>query len=459
MSELVADMAAKVGVNLWRSSKKESAQILLGVPDEDYVGFRCKSYEHNKNLPSVALTDTTQTAANIQYHYEANILGNGRLAALTFPALENRITIENFEAGVDLAFKRYKKIKNALMESELGQFIYCQLEAPFDPETQTFYLHFHVFLTFGIGDASRRRVLALLKSKISWEESNAGLRLKVIAHKDVNRFIRYGTKPAETAFEIATLGKEKVFQKFLEISGKKQFTRSEAPLLGTLKTLKEQGRRPKFYRCEKTGVQAVGLVQKKDRSAERKADPSNNAEEGPGEPEHEPSPRKQSKTNIYCGCGQPLVSPDGKLLAFGLIQNFDEGSFVDSLKTGGPGSLAEANRLARRSWEINTGRPYNLKELLRPIALEILRALRATEVQNYTIIVSPNILKTLLEIESEENPKTEAKNRKTGRSSKPKCPLHLLVEATFSGFHAFVQKTQLNRFWSKVKSYISRLRK
>lgn len=455
MSAVVAEMGEQIGQSFRRPGKKKTAQLLLGLPDGEYLGFCYSAYKHDKRLPSVAMVDATQTAANITYHYESKIYGQAQLAALTFPALDERITVENYEAGVDLAFKRFNKLKNAFKKSELGEFIYAQLEAPYDPITETFYLHFHVFLEIGFGDVSRRDALSFLKTNTPWLESHAGLHLKRIAHKDVARAIRYGTKPCATAYEIAAAGNESVFEAYLGQSRRKRFTRTEAPLKTTLKELKDQGRRTTFHRCETTGRMSVCLVDKRSKTNSKKDDTSESSEAEKPDPERVPQNPDRPKTeNIYCGCGNPVASPEGRLLAFGLVQNFEEDSLENLLVSGGPGSFYEANKVARYAWEANTGRRFNLKEFLNPIAEDILKLLRASEVQSYTVIVSPNVLKTLLEIEKERKPK----NRKIKESPDPKYGWLTLLESPISRLKIYSLNLFGNEFWSKVNSFISRLK-
>ena len=456
MSAVVADMGERVGESFRRPGKKKTAQLLLGLPDGECLGFCYSAYKHDKRLPSVAMVDATQTAANITYHYESKICGQAQLAALTFPALDGRITVENYKAGVDLAFKRFNKLKNAFKKSELGEFIYAQLEAPFDPETETFYLHFHVFVEIGFGDLSRRNALSFLKANTPWLENHAGLHLKRIAHKDVGRVIRYGTKPCSTAYEIAAAGNESVFEGYLGQSKGKRFTRTEGPLKASLKELKDQGRRTTFHRCETTGRMSVCLVEKRSKTDPKKDDSSEASEAEKPDPERvRESPDRPKTENIYCGSGRPVASPEGRLLAFGLVQNFEEDRLENLLVSGGPGSFYEANKLARNAWETNTGRRFSLKEFLNPIAEDILKALRDSEVQSYTVIVSPNVLKTLLEIEKER----KLKSREIKDSPKPKYRWLSLLESPFSSLRISSINIFGSVFWSKVNSFISKMKR
>ncbi|MBU2944904.1 hypothetical protein Q4525_17765 [Shimia thalassica] len=100
MSAAVADMGERVGESFRRPGKKKTAQFLLGLSDSDYVGIIYSAYRHDKRLPSVAMVDATQTAANLTYHYESKICGRSQLAALTLPALDGRITGSGKTLGV-----------------------------------------------------------------------------------------------------------------------------------------------------------------------------------------------------------------------------------------------------------------------------------------------------------------------------------------------------------------------
>ncbi|MFD0911064.1 hypothetical protein [Ruegeria arenilitoris] len=409
MSAVVAEMAAEVGHDLYRPGKKKAAQFLLGLPDNEYLAICYPAFKHDKRLPSVAMVDATQTAANLQYHYETKVQGRAQLAALTFPALESRVSIDSYADGVALAFKRMNKLKTALRKSGMGDFVYVQLEAPFQPETESFYLHFHIFLTFDLGDVHRRRALAFIKENSPWLQSKAGVHLIRIAHQDVARSIRYGTKPSTTAYEIATSENKKVFEAYLAVSKGRRLTRTEGSLKDTVRELKAQGRRAKLSQCENTGRLSVCLVEKVGRrelGAIEKSDRKGGGEQA------SPKPKTGDKAkNIYCGCGRPVASPDGRLLAFGYVQNFCEKSFEPSSGKGIHGNLFEANRIARHAWETNTGKSFDLKEFLSPIADDIMRLLRDSDVQSYTVVASPNVLKTLLQIQKEREQRSRCQKR------------------------------------------------
>ncbi|WP_271947828.1 hypothetical protein [Ruegeria faecimaris] len=409
MSAVVAEMAAEVGHDLYRPGKKKAAQFLLGLPDNEYLAMCYPAFKHDKRLPSVALVDTTQTAANLQYYYESKVQGRAQLAALTFPALEDRIPIDAYSAGVELAFKRMNTLKTALKKSGLGDFVYAQLEAPFQPETETFYLHFHVFLTFDLGDVHRQRALAFIKENSPWLQSKAGVHLKRIAHQDVARSIRYGTKPSTTAYEISMSENKQVFEAYLNVSKGRRLTRTEGLLKETMQELKAQGRRAKFSQCENTGRLSVCLVEK---VGKREPGAIEQLDRKGGRRQDTQKPKKGDNTNnIYCGCRRPVASPSGRQMAFGYVQDFCELSFEPSLGKGVQGSLFEANRIARLAWETNTGKPFDLKEFLSPIADDIMRLFRDADVQSYTVIASPKVLKTLRQIQKEREHRSRCQKR------------------------------------------------
>ncbi len=52
MSAMVAEMAAEVGHDLYRPGKKKAAQLLLGLPDNEYLAICYSAYKHDKRLPS-----------------------------------------------------------------------------------------------------------------------------------------------------------------------------------------------------------------------------------------------------------------------------------------------------------------------------------------------------------------------------------------------------------------------
>jgi hypothetical protein len=214
MTNLVAKMARKVGIDLRRPGNKKAASLLLGLPDGEFLGRIRRAFKHDRRLPSASLVDSTQTSANLQYFYESELRGRGQLAALTFPALISRISIDNLDDGINLAFKRYKKLQKWASDNGAGKFLYCQLEMLFDEETKTLYLHFHVFLEIGLGEHARSNSLKKLKSGMHWLGSFAGVYLKVIDPKDVARSIRYGTKPCEAAYQIAKSGDQSTLKSF-----------------------------------------------------------------------------------------------------------------------------------------------------------------------------------------------------------------------------------------------------
>lgn len=429
MSSVIVKMGDKVGVSFRRSGKMKSAQLLLGLPDSEYLGFSYTASKHDRRLPSVALVDATQTAANIQYHYEVKIKGRAQLAALTFPVFNQRITVENFKAGVDLAFERWNKLKRSFKNAGLGEVIYAQLEDPYDPKTQTFYLHIHAFIEIGFGEGNQKKVLAFLKSAIDWTDGYGGLKLQVVRKEDVHKALRYGTKPSITAYQIAVAKNSDIFATYLAQSAKKRFTRTEGSLKTTLKELKFQSRRPTFHRCEDTGKQTVKLVEKQKRTGASNS--KNDSKIGTDRRRREHTSRFPEQ-NIYCGCRSTFAAPDNRLRAFGFIQNFEKESFVRSLKMGGPKSFSEANRAARLSWEHNTGQRFDLKEYLRPIAKHLLDLIADQEVHNYTVIVSPTVLEALRAIEHER--KSPSSNSKRSISSVFRRKFYIKMNSIFARF-------------------------
>lgn len=408
MSAKIARMGERTGHNFCRSGKKLSAQFLLGLPDNEFFGICYPAYKHDKRLPSVAMVDATQTAANLQYHYEAKVLGHSQLVALTLPALESRTSIEGYQIGLDVAFKRINKLKRSIKKACLGDFLYVQLEDPFDAKSETFYLHFHVFLSLENGDANRRKLLEFLKYNTPWLDSTAGICLKRVGTADVAKSIRYGTKPSTTAYQIAASGNETVFAEYLKATAGKRTTRTEGHLKETLQDLKQQGRRTKFYQCGNTGRLSVGLVQKVGKTGQEQTSlEKRKATLGSAQ-----SPTPKSKSNIFCGSGRPVPSPDGRLRAFGIVQNFCLGAFDIEAGKGKSGSLFEANRSARRAWEINTQTQFDVRAFLAPIAKDLNRLLAGNEVQSYTIIASPGIIKVLGELK--ENSAQKPNKGKSG---------------------------------------------
>lgn len=393
MSATIAQMGKRTGHNFYRAGRKLSAQFLLGLPDGEYFGVCYPAYTHDKRLPSVAMIDASQIAANLQYHFEAKVVGRRQLAALTLPGLESRIAVEHYQSCVDVAFKRLNKLKLAIKKGGLGDFLFVQLEAPFDPQSATFYLHFHIFLTLEKGDTNRRTLLDFLKKNTPWLKSNAGLHLKRLGKGDVAKSIRYGTKPSTTAYQIADSGNEEVFASYLKATTGKRTTRSEGALKETLKELKQTGRRAKFYQCETTGRVLVGLVQKRREISREQARQQKPIAAFDREP---PSEAANARKNIFCGCGRLVSSPgDHRLRAFGVVQNFCPDTFDIEVGKGKSGSLFEANCAARLAWEMNTKSPFALEDFLGPIAEELNQLIAQSEVQSYTVIASPSILKAL----------------------------------------------------------------
>ncbi len=404
MSHVIADMAGKIGIDLRRPGAKKTAQFILGLPDEEYLGFSYTAFKHDKRLPSIAMVDANQTAANLQYYYETKVLGVSQFAALTFPALECRTTAGQLKEAVDLAFKRYNVLKRKFSSSGLGEFLYAQLEMPFDEKKQNFYLHFHVFLKLPRGDFSQPNALRFFKSKISWMTAYSGLKLKSIARKDVDRCIRYGTKPCLSTYQVAKTQNAEILATFLDKMKKRRMSRVEGSLKATLKGLEEKGRRVSFHQCEVSSKREVRLVEIRKRDHFDKRKQRNRPADLPQS--HTPSECSQgAKENVYCGCGQPVVSPAGRNVAFGVVQNFNEGSFQKSLKLRGSNSFYSANSNARNNWVKETGKDFDLEEFLRPIASHVMQAMKNQEVQNYTVIASPGVVRTLSDLTYEESEK------------------------------------------------------
>lgn len=425
MSHVVADMAGKIGIDLRRPGAKKTAQFILGMPDEEYLGFSYTAFKHDKRLPSIAMVDANQTAANLQYYYETEVLGVSQLAALTFPALECRTTAGQLKEAVDLAFKRYNVLKRKFSRSGLGEFLYAQLEMPFDEKKQNFYLHFHVFLKLPRGDFSQPNALRFFKSKISWVTAYSGLKLKSIARKDVDRCIRYGTKPCLSTYQVAKNQNTEILATFLDKMKKRRMSRVEGPLKATLRGLEEKRRRVSFHQCEVSRKREVRLVEIRKRDHFDKRKQRNRPADLPQS--HTPSVYLQAaKENVYCGCGQPVVSPAGRNVAFGVVQNFNEGSFQKSLKFRGANSFYSANSSARNNWEKETGKDFDLRDFLRPIASHVMQAMKKQEVQNYTVIASPGVVRILNDLNSDKGenktPVTNVENEGSKKTSTVKFP-------------------------------------
>ena len=63
-------------------------------------------------------------------------------------------------------------------------------------------------------------------------------------------------------------------------------------------------------------------------------------------------------------------------------KTFAKARWIRGAGEGVTGSLFEASRLARRAWEKNTGKSYNLKEFLAPISDDVMRLVNDADVQS-----------------------------------------------------------------------------
>ncbi|TLP60441.1 hypothetical protein FEE96_16425 [Parasedimentitalea maritima] len=392
-TQIVMDMGERVGISLKRSVTKKSAQFLLGLPEGEYLGIVYDAPAHNKHLPSTAIVDCNQTAANILYYLEYGMEHSSQLATFTFPPLTSRVSVENLRECIKLAFERYNTVKKRLSESGLGEFLYCQLEMTYNEDDGSFYPHFHVFLEVGKYDANRLQVLATLASSMPWVGGNAGILLKQVKPADAMRFVKYGTKPGEAAVSIAQAGHEEVFKAYYEATKGVRLTRTEKSLKACLAQLKTENRRAKIMPCKETGEEHVVLVEKRRRDPEGEPENVEGLDPLPEVGKHEPV--SSGTTNIFCGSSSASPSPSGRLMAFGLVQNFDEENLHEVFAVEGKRSFYQANKAAWAAWEKNTGEPFDLKKFLIPLAPDILAAIRRPEFKSYTVIASSNILRIL----------------------------------------------------------------
>ncbi|NRB16082.1 MAG: hypothetical protein HRU33_00530 [Rhodobacteraceae bacterium] len=398
-TQIVMNMGDRVGICLRRSVTKKSAQFLLGLPEGEYLAIIYDAPAHSKHLPSTAMVDCKQATANILYYLEAKMECTSQLAALTFPALAARVTVDNIRDSIKLAFERYNTVKKRLSESGYGEFLYGQLEVAYNEEDGSFYLHFHVFLEIGKYDANRLHALGILKASMPWLGDNAGILLKQVKAVDAMRFVRYGTKPSETAVSIAQAGHDEVFKAYYDATKGVRLTRTEKQLKACLVQLKTKDLRAKILNCEKTGEARVVLVEKRHRDL---VDEPEDVVDIGQEPERGKSdPVSPKATNIFCGSSSASPSPAGRLLAFGMVQNFDDEYLHELFAKKGQRNLFHANETARVAWEKNTGEALDLKKFLTPLAADISAAIRASEFKSYTVIASFNVLKILGEIEAE----------------------------------------------------------
>jgi hypothetical protein len=249
----------------------------------------------------------------------------------------------------------------------------------------------------------------------------------------------------------------------------KRFTRTEGPLKANLQNLKARRLRPVFRHCATSGARTVMLVEKRIRTKTAEQDGSDNNNSGCTKPLLRHDQPVQAKTNIYCGCGQPVPSPAGRFVAFGMVQNIDETNIGDLFSHDGIGSFSRANTTARKMWEHQTRKPFDLKSFLEPLARDILATMRSDEVQNYTVIVSKNVLETLLQIEREQISKDKNKKR-TAISRKPsKLPKKFRkgdVEnpRRFPSFQSVYWNIpakfgwEFSAFWARIKSFLDRMK-
>lgn len=409
MSHEIVAFGSEHGINLLRKGVKTVSHLLIPMPAGSYYAEHRMAYKHNKILPSVAIHDDHILHDTLRYYHQT-CCPEHDLVTIVIAALDERVSVDNLEGGISLAFRNYNQLRRSVEKQNPDvEFLTARLEMPFNPKTTDFYLHFHIIARVPARQGSRWRLEDTIRDKLKFG-SPEGLEVKWIEDSKISRAVRYSIKPCITAWQIAMSGNESVFNDFVEIVKGRPMFRSHGTL-SRLKTDIKNGKqrlvreRPEdresplrlVETSDWTSVGKIDLENKNINSAGRLTEvqgvESDNAERLNG---------KLPRVNIFSGVSQPRALPGNHLAAFAVVGNFDP-SCRGFLKS----SLYDRyNAFARHAYEMNTGHPYDVVEFLRPKARIMLAALNAddTSVLHYTVSCSNDIRILLEKIVEEEHP-------------------------------------------------------
>jgi len=405
MSYEIAAFGAEHGVNLLRRGVKTLTQLLLPMPPGSYFAEHQLAYQHNKILPSVAFYDDECIRDEMRYFHQ-NCCSDSELVTIIMPGLDQRICIDDLQAGIGKAFGHYKRVRKKVERKMPGvEFLTARLEMPFDSDTSDFYLHFHIIAKIPRRRKARQELEDRIREKLD-SGSTKGLEVQSIDKTAAGRAIDYSIKPSETAWQIAVTGQSEIFKRYVEVVKGVRLFRSYGSFSqlradirdGKCRLIREQPcdrnspvrLAPHLDRTEDDG----GSYQSNGVDVEQPQASSDRQQKIP-----ERSDRSdQGQDNIFSGLAKPKALPGNHIASFAIISNFNP----DSRDVGGIDLYEHYNALARQAWEINTGQPYDVVEFLRPKALKMVKALTVTDVHYYTVSCSPDIRLLLQKLAEEE---------------------------------------------------------
>lgn len=480
MSYMVASFAKEVGINLLRKGGGTS-MLLLPMPPGEYAAHNEKSaYSNNRNLPSTALAQTKETADFLTcYAYEAYKEGSS-FFSVTLPATNERRHSEDLSRSITSAWKHLEQLEDFLDATAgyVPQVLFAQLETPYDVKTQSFFPHFHLIVET---DGSEEAESALTKGLKHYREylgiGSVSTRCEQIPQKSFSATVFYCAKPSTTAFEIAQAGHKEVFKLYIEGPSKKHHRRSQGGYQSYKVVAASEGLKPQKVHQDDGSWTLELRTKDGDRGelAERAAPKSpsaevqgrrngdvdshsattgRSAEEGGSDARENEEPHNgntdktrgdlaedtELRENIFCGVVDPVPVPGNKLVSYAVFRNFEPQSFNSGDR--GFASYEVANEEARRAWEKNTGKPYTLKEFLRPLALELIEAAEEqSNVQYYTISFSPRVQQVLEELKEEI-----LKERNTRKHDALRSPARLAWARITSKLHGFWRRLGMRLF-------------
>ncbi|WP_133176198.1 hypothetical protein [Pelagivirga sediminicola] len=408
MSYEIAAFGKEHGVNLLRRGVKTVTQLLLPMPAGSYFAEHQLAYQHNKILPSLALQDDACIRDQMRYFHQT-CCPESELVTIIMPALGERIQIDDLKAGIGKAIDHYKRVRKKVERKMPSiEFLTSRLEMPFDPETSDFYLHFHIIAKIPRRRRARQDLEDCIQEKLDLG-STKGLKVEWITKGAVGRAIDYSIKPSKTAWQIAASGQSEIFKKYVEtIKGARLFRshKSFSKLRSDIRANKTRVIReaPRDMNSPVRLAPHIDRTQHQNGSYQSNGSdverPQVSSERGPPTPEGKEGSDSR-RDNTFAGLTNPRALPGNHIAGFAVMSNFDPASS----DRGGLKLYEHYNTFARRAWEINTGRQYDVIEFLRPKALKMVEALTATDVHYYTVSCSPDIRMLLERLAEEQAPR------------------------------------------------------
>ncbi|MDC0657414.1 hypothetical protein N6L27_05345 [Leisingera sp. SS27] len=407
MSWVVADYGQKHGINLLRSSSEPLSQLLMPLPPGEFLAITDKfSYRNDKNLPSVAMSGASKLAGFLNCFAEMEFRQGATFWMITVPAVGSRTSIDGLFASVDEGFRRLRNLEEELGQAAGGAVepVIWKMETPYRADDRTFFLHFHGLLKVEAGAMAEGKMMdALLRHAKRFGYQRASIELKRVARSSFSAAAHYCVKPSHAAFQIASADHSEVFVAFMIGGKKKRLLRCKGRFQEFRKQADSKRQKPRriihkgqiVYRLlsmEEGGGKGTGRAEGAEVvSGQLRAGPHDICSDVP-KLDREREGGVTTQANVFCGISDVVPIPGDKLAAWAIVKGFKPLGETGCMEGQPVSVLNVAQSEAVVAWERNTGRRFDILELLEPFAQQLSEAmLGRSNVQYCTITCSEGV--------------------------------------------------------------------